>query len=432
MFHDVLVDQNPHWVEKLDDCGIRRSHLDKLIEYLELPQVVAVTGVRRCGKSMLLKQAMHHLITNQKVAVENILFLNLEQPFLLKFSDDVQNLELIFQEYLTLKNPQGKIYVLLDEIQFFKDWPVFIKANYENKQVKFIITGSNSKLLSSDMVTMLSGRAMALELYPLSLQEIVNGKNIKSDSKSAIVSSRNEIKHCLLRSLEQGCFPEILSISKQSLYYDVLNSYVKTILLQDIAPRLNIRKPKQLEELFIYLASNISSIASYNTLSKQFSLSDKSVKEYIQAFEDAYLIFELNKFSFSSKPHNKTLKKIYAIDTGVANACGFRFSSNNGKLLENMIFIDCKSRGLDIFYYKTKQDFEIDFIIKEHNNIAPIQVVYNINDQKTFNREVRALQAAMDELNIEVGYLITMDPILDFELQDPRIISIQAYEWLLR
>lgn len=401
MFAEIIVDQNRHWHSNaISISNLPRDKFTQLKAMLDIPHVIAVTGIRRCGKSTLLQQTIQYLLEHKKIAAENIFFLNLEQPYLLQFSQDINNLEKIFQEYLALKNPQGKIYVLLDEIQFFSNWPVFIKSHYETKNVKFIITGSNSSLLSSEMVTLLSGRAMPLELYPFSFKEIANTIISDYNDTSKIISARNTLKPLLANLLETGAFPEIHVLPDKKLYPEILSNYAKTIVLQDIAPRLQVRKPKQLEELFSYLATNISAATSYSKLANHFSLSDKSIKEYIQAFSAAYLLFELKSFSYSMNPKGKIAKKIYLIDNGMANACGFRFSKNNGKLLENLIFIDCKQRDLDIFFYKTKNNLEIDFIIKKDNVSTPIQVAWEITSVETFQREIRALSTALDRKSV--------------------------------
>lgn len=431
MFEQILVDQNPHWNEEYHFDGIRREKFDQLAKYLSVPHVIAITGVRRCGKSTLLKQLIDELINNQQTPNQNILFLNLEQPYLLQYTDDINQLENIFQTYLTLKLPKGQIYVLLDEVQFFRNWPVFIKSHYEKKKIKFIITGSNSSLLSSEMITLLSGRALSIELYPLSFREYMTTFNIEFQTKEKRLANRQVLNHHLLNYIKNGSFPEIFHLPDEQLSNDILNAYAKTIIFQDIAPRLNLRKPNELEKLFAYLITNIGSICSYNKLASHFALSDKAIKDYIYAFSEAYLLFELEKFSFSVKNQQRANKKIYAIDTGMTNACGFRFSENHGKLLENTIYLECKRRGYEIFYYKTDSNFEVDFIIKKDRTIQAIQVSWDINQPDTYQREIRALSSTMDELNIDSGTLVTLSELTKPKNQDSRIKLTPAYEWLL-
>lgn len=432
MFEPILIDQNPHWHKHQPITAVARQQFAKLLQYLPLPHVIAVTGVRRCGKSTLLKQLIDYLIVEQQVSPDNILFLNLEQPFLLPYADDVRHLEQMVQDYLSLKVPEGQIYILLDEIQFFANWPLFIKSYFESKSIKFVITGSNSSLLSSDMMTLLSGRALAIELYPLNFSEIILHE-LNLSTGNQIIAQRSQVIHRLRHYTEQGGFPELLSVASPELHADILNAYAKTIILQDIAPRLGMRKPEQLEKLFIYLITNIGALASYHKLASYFSLSDKAIKEYIQAFHKAYLLFEVERFSFSLKTQDKNPRKIYAIDTGMANACGFRFSSNHGKLLENMVFLDALCRGYEVYYYKTAEQFEVDFVIKKDRALQLLQVCWQIKDKAVLMRELRALSAALDELKLEKAYLITFDEGFYLNTEhDKRIEILPAYQWLLR
>lgn len=427
----LLVEQNPHWSERYQYDGLSRAQFQTVIDYLALPHIIAITGVRRCGKSTLLKQVMDYLINQQRVSPKNILFMNLEQPYLLQYASDINYLESIFQTWLTLQVPQGQLYVLLDEIQFFAHWPVFVKAHYESQHIKFIITGSNSSLLSSDLITLLSGRALAVELYPFSLSELMMVQGVSVENKTARYAAKHVIQNNLRSYIEYGGFPEIVTLENKQLSTDILEAYAKTIVFQDIAPRLNVRKSAELEMLFIYLITHIGSLSSYHKLAAHFSLSDKIIKDYIHAFSDAYLLFELEKFSFSLTARARAPKKIYAIDTGMANACGFRFSPNHGKLLENIIFIECKRRKYEIFYYKTAQDYEIDFLIKTENRLYPIQVAWDISQMETYTRETRALTAALNELQLDQAFLISLADAPPMPLDDARIQYISACEWLL-
>jgi predicted AAA+ superfamily ATPase len=154
MFENVIVEQNQHWSGELYDQGVCRSYFPKLLEYLSTGMVVSIIGVRRAGKSTLLKQTINYLIA-QKIPPKNILFLNLEHPYFSSFNKDVHYLQKIYEDYLKIANPSDKIYILLDEVQFFQEWPIFVKSLYEQKKVQFILTGSNSTLLSSDLMAWL-------------------------------------------------------------------------------------------------------------------------------------------------------------------------------------------------------------------------------------------------------------------------------------
>lgn len=144
MSREVIIDQNPQWEGILAEPGISRDAMGTLKEYLEIRQIVSIVGVRRCGKSTLLRQTINYLVRKKEVLPENILFLNLENPYFTPYRKDIRNLEKIYADYLKLADPKGKIYLLLDELQYFSDWQIFVKSKYESEDIKFIITGSNS------------------------------------------------------------------------------------------------------------------------------------------------------------------------------------------------------------------------------------------------------------------------------------------------
>ncbi len=176
MFDTILAEQNPHWMGRLYPETIERACFGEILRFLNVPHVVSITGVRRAGKSTLLKQTINYLLTHLNIAPENIVFLNLEHPYLNQYKNDVIYLEKIFENYVKIAKPQGRIYCFLDEIQFFDRWPIFIKSHYEQKNIKFFITGSNSFLMSQDLLTLLSGRTLPVEVFPLFFQEFVSAK----------------------------------------------------------------------------------------------------------------------------------------------------------------------------------------------------------------------------------------------------------------
>lgn len=408
MFENVLIEQNPHWDNKTYPEGAHRDCFEKLIEYLSLPHVISITGVRRSGKSTLLKQLINYLILHKKVSPRDILFVNLEHPYFAQYSTDVKYLEKLFEDYLKIASPQNHIYCFLDEIQFFDKWPIFVKSHYEQKNVKFVITGSNSFLMSHELLTMLSGRTLPIEVYPLSFSEVIRATTKINLEKSINVSKhRHQLRNILDHYLQYGGFPEIVLHRNESVSSDILNAYSKTILYQDVASRLNLKKPMDLEQLFYYLTSHIGTHFSYSSLAKIFDLSDKTIKEYIKAFSDANLLFEIDKFSFSLKHQIRSSKKIYSVDTGMVNAVAFKFSENRGRLFENVIFLEMKRRGAELYHYKTHSDYEIDFIVRDKGNVQMIQVCVDLVKEMTYSREIRGLVQAAKELNLDRGIIVT-------------------------
>jgi len=431
MFEEVLVDQNPHWNKELYDSGIERDVLNKARKYIDLPHIISIVGVRRSGKSTLIKQIINMLIQDKGVNPKNILFVNLETPRLNNFRNEIIYLERIFEDYLKLTKPEGRIYCFIDEVQFFSQWQVFVKSCYEKKNIKMFITGSNSRLLSSEFITLLSGRTLAIEVFPFSFLELMKAKGIDVSGNIEIVNKRHQIKGVLDEYMHDGGFPEIAFIMDKDIKDEVLAMYARNVLYQDIAPRFSVKKPVDLENLFFYLASNTSCLYTYNNLAKITKISDKTVKEYLSYFTDAYLLFSVDAFHFSIKRQMQSPKKIYAVDNGIARASSMHFSKNAGHFLENLVFLELNRRGCELFYYKTRQGHEVDFACVESGKISElIQVVHTISNEKTRERELRAIIRAMDETGLKKGLIVTYEDEERVESSGMDIQILPAYKFL--
>ncbi|MDE3045883.1 MAG: ATP-binding protein [Verrucomicrobiota bacterium] len=432
MFEDLLTEQNPHWAGHVYDEGIEREQFKALLKYLPLPQIISVVGVRRAGKSTLLKQLINHLIAQEKVNPKNILFLNLEHPYFAQYCTEVKYLERAFEDFLKIALPQKeKIYCFLDEVQFFHQWPVFVKAHFEQKNVKFILTGSNSQLLSSDLLTLLSGRTLPVEVFPLSFKELAASQNIDTKTPLAIAQNKQRLRHLLDLYLSYGGFPEAALLANKETAFDILNAYSRTILYQDVAKRLQIKKPIDLEKLFYYLISNVTASFTYHNLSTLFDLADKTIKEYVLAFEEAFLLFEVDLFSFSVKKQIKNPHKGYSIDLGFVNSLAFKFSENIGKLLENAVFLELKRRGKTPFYYKTTKDSGVDFAIQQGKKIELIQVTKELSSPETREREIGSLIQGLKELKLTNGTVVTLEESEEIKRDGFTIKVLPMYKFLL-
>jgi predicted AAA+ superfamily ATPase len=431
MFESVLAEQNLHWSNQSYPQGIDRECFSQIVSYLHTPHIISVTGVRRAGKSTILKQMINYLIKEEGVLPNQILFANLEHPYFSQYSDQVKYLEILFEDYLKIANPKGKIYCFLDEVQFFDKWPVFVKSHYEQKGIKFFITGSNSFLMSKDLLTLLSGRTLPVEVYPLSFKEIMQ---IHTNSKPLTPLILSQERHAIRRLLDQfirfGGFPEVVLLPEQNLADDILNAYAKTILYQDVGSRLKLKKPLDLEKLFYYLASHIGLYFSYSRLAELFDISDKTVKDYVKALTDANLLFEVSKFSYSLKKQIRAEKKIYAIDTGMVNAIAFKFSENKGRLFENILYLELKRQKKEIYYHRTASNLEVDFVVKEKEKVALVQVCVELHEKAEL-REVKALIQAAQELKLKEGTLITADVEKEWVVDGILVRAIPLHKFVL-
>jgi len=396
---DILIEQNHHWDNKLYN-SIKRKALDKLIKFLPLRQIITITGIRRCGKSTLLKQAINYLIESG-VEAKNILFVNLEHPAFLEFKHNPAYLENILEEYLKLLNPKGKIYCFFDEIQFFDNWQVYIKNKYENSNIKFTITGSNSSMLSNELNTLLSGRSLNIHLNTFSFEEFLDYKKIEYDNEFSRIKNKIEIARAKEEYLNWGGFYEVFSEDDKSVKKEILISYAKNIIYQDIIPRYSIRNSEIVERLFFYLLNSATNILNYTTLAKTFDISDKTIKEYINYFEDVFLFKRIDKFHNKLKAKIKSSKKIYVLDNGFLQIAPSN-SKNLGVKLENLVFNLLSQTCDDLTYLKENK--EIDFKCK--NDL--FQVSFDLNDNKTKKREFDAFKY-LDKENKFNHYLITYD-----------------------
>lgn len=428
VFEEVMIDQNKHWQGLAYDAGVTRSVFKKAISYMDNDFIISISGVRRAGKSTLLKQIVNYLVTEKKIAPQNILFLNLEDPIFNFYKDEVINLEKIFQDFLKLQNPQGKIYLFLDEIQFFQDWEVFVKAKYEKKGVKIIVTGSNSRLLSTELVTLLSGRTLVINVLPFSFKETLQAKEIDTQSTVDILSQRHRIKSLFDEYILYGGFPQVVFEKENEIKKDILKNYYRNIFYNDIAPRFEIKKIQSAEKLLYYMLSNVAAPFNYNSLSKVISLTDKTVKEYAGYFQQSLLLFWLERFSPSVARQMGSAKKIYAVDNGLVNAIAFKISENLGPLLENMVAIDLLAKEMPFFYFQTANKREVDFLIPDAENKL-VQVCYEMKMAKTRKREIDALLNAMKETGIKEALLITYDDEEELETDGFQINVIPAWKY---
>jgi predicted AAA+ superfamily ATPase len=406
LLEEVIADQSERWENK--EVGtIRDIPLQK---FIASSQITIISGIRRSGKSTLLYQ----ISKNYK----NYYYTNFDDERLINFEvDDFRNLMILFQ-----KRYDSKV-IFFDEIQNIKGWERFIRRIHD-EGYKIFITGSNARLLSSELGTHLTGRYIKIELYPFSFYEILRYKNINAENKS----SRN--KSLLLQSfdwfLENGGFPEYIK-SNDSEY---LVRLYEDVIYRDLIVRYGVKNIRQFRNLSQYLMTNYTSEISYNKIKINHEFSSvTTVKEYISYLQDCYMLFELYKFDFSLKKQYVSSKKIYAIDNGLRNQIAFRINKDKGQALENMILIDLKRRGHDVYFYKTQNNYEVDFYIKDTNTF--IQVCYSINDQSTLDREIRAIVYANKELKAAKNLILTYNEEKVIESQPETIEVMPTWKWFL-
>jgi predicted AAA+ superfamily ATPase len=247
-----------------------------------------------------------------------------------------------------------------------------------------------------------------------------------------MVKERHRLRKFCDDYLQFGGFPETSFVEDVAVRKEILVMYARNILYQDIVPRFAVKKAVELEDLFFYLASNVASLYTFNKLADLVGLNDKTVKEFLGYFHDAYLLFALDLFAFSAKEQVKSPKKVYTIDTGMAGAVGFNFTENIGHLLENQVFLELKRRNRELYYYKTANGLEVDFVCRQGGKITQlIQVAREIGRDKTRNRELRALRKAMDETGLKEGLIVTLEDEEEITPEGKTVQVVPAYKYLL-
>ncbi len=383
-------------------------------------EIIDLVGPRRSGKSSLL-----YLIINQIKSKGNYLFINFEDPFFIE-NNGPQVIEELIDVYKEYYNPKLK-YLFFDEMQNIKDWEKAIRKLGDGTNYKIFITGSSSKLLSRELSSLITGRHLSFELWPLKFKEYLLFKGLSIDSYRDFAQQKTKISRYFNKYMKLGGFPKIVLKENEEL----LKQYYLDILEKDIIKHYDIRHKQIIEKLGVYLLSQAGKLLSIASIQKTFWISFEIASNYIDYFKEAFLVFELPQFSYSLKTQQKAQKKIFAVDTGLANAVSFRFSEDKGRIFENTVFIHLKQMYSELYYYKTKNNLEVDFLCKQSKKVELIQACFDLYDEKTKAREISALVEAMKELKLSSGIILTNSTKDTIKIKGATIHVFPAFEWFL-
>ncbi len=404
--------------EQIIEREFGRNNIER---YLSHPNILTVLGIRRCGKSIFSLQ----VLGNKKIG-----YINFDDERLVGLH--AENLELILQAFYELYGTDLE-YILLDEPQNIERWELF--ANRLRRTKKIIITGSNSKILSGDLATHLTGRHMDVTLFPFSFKEFLRYRGLifsEEDQYSTKVIS--SIRNYLKEYTEIGGFPEVYKFGKKALlrlYEDIIN--------KDIFGRYNIRHKKTFKDMARYLISNFSGEFTYNKLKNIFAVKDvHTVKNWVDYLSATYLVFTLERFSYKLKEQSIAPKKIYTIDVGLADMIGFKPTERRGAVVENLVFLELLRRqsyqelDSEVYYWKDPQQREVDFIVKEKTSVKQlIQVCTNLEELGTKEREINSLLRASKELRCTALLVITEEYEAVEKIGDKSVCFVPLWKWLL-
>jgi predicted AAA+ superfamily ATPase len=381
------------------DSGVERQIL-KYID-LSIQYATVISGIRRCGKSTFLHQLLQKLT--------NFYYLNFEDTRLIDF--DVSDFEKL-EEVLVEEFGPSDTY-MFDEIQNTRGWEIFVRSGLD-KQKKFVITGSNASLLSRELGTRLTGRHINVDLFPFSFPEYLNFKN----ERPSLITFKEYN--------EEGGFPIYLKSGKP----EILRQLLIDIVQRDIVARYNLRSSKIMMEMALYLLTNTGKEFSYSNLGKTYGLgSTNTAVSFVSYLEDSYLLFTVQRFDYSLRKQQVSPRKVYSVDNGLSSANSMSFSSDNGRMLENTVFLHLRRLHREIFYFRKNR--ECDFLVKERNGIRmAIQVTFELREDNKV-RELGGLLEAMEEFQLSEGLIITFDQEDEFVQNHKRILVKPAWKWIM-
>lgn len=427
---EILNDWN-YWNRDFPPTHPRESYGNKIDLWMKSDEVVVIKGVRRSGKSTLMINRIKHLKATG-VDMKNVLFVNFEDPRFINHLDlsILEKIKSVYMEYLA---PDAKPYLFLDEIQNVTLWEKWVNKEYELGLSHIVLSGSNSSLLSSEIASTLSGRYLSIDVYPLSFSEYIGFKGMTVTNKLDLVNLKIELQRAFEAYMKYGAFPKTLEYSAEQTR-ELLVSYKDSILLKDIVARYKLKEFGTLEEIAAFLLSNTGIIQSITKIKNHFHISYDMARNYVEYLCRAYMLFEVPKFDYSLRKQSANDKKYYSIDLGLSNILRVPNLQHRGSNLETIVFLELQRRGYKVYYYKTNNGWECDFLIEKDQQIeALIQVTLSLKEEKTKKRELRAFSKTIEELNLEnVNCMVISEDTSKLEVYDGvEIEIINVIEWLL-
>jgi len=389
LLKEIIVDQQQLL---LPDYSIPREKQSLVASCFPNDYVVILSGLRRCGKSTLLQ------------------YVRKEQPYqdyYFNFDDErvatfkLNDFQLLYELFIEMFGDQPFFY--FDEIQNIVGWERFIRRLHDYNK-KIIITGSNAKMLSQELGTHLTGRYRQIELFPFSFVEFCQFKHYKYDKTDGTVAKAT-MQRYFNEYILQGGIPTYLRLQDTQYLSDLYES----IIYRDIVSRYNLSNPTELKALVYHAASNLGKSITYSKLRQMLLIKNSTtIKNYLYYLQQSYLLFVISKFDFSTKRQELAPKKIYFVDTKLAQIVGFRYSPDSGRILENIVYLQLRCNYREIFYFQETK--ECDFIIQTINgDWLAMQVTLDMRDKETEQRELAGLGEAMTALKLSEGWVITLD-----------------------
>jgi len=377
------------WKGHVPELGFpRKDYTNKIVDYTGNKLVKVLVGQRRAGKSYILRQIANQLIESG-VNPLNILYINKEFTEF-DFLTDYNDLETLLKHYKERLKPEGKVWLFIDEIQNISGWEHFVNSHSQDfvESYELFISGSNSKMLSGELATLLSGRYVEFEIFPFSFIEYTG------------ITKNEPVKQSYIDYMESGALPELFVLPNDETKRNYISAIKDTVLLRDIIQRHNIKDPKLLEDLFVYLINNASNLVSITNMVNYFKSRGRkttydTVSNYLGFVEDTFLIHRAERYDIRGKETISGNCKYYINDLSFKNYLYPGFSYGLGYKLENLVYLELRRAGFEV-YVGTLRDKEIDFVAKKGDRLLYIQSSYLLADEQTIRREYATLEAIHD------------------------------------
>jgi len=401
---------------------------------LEKKFINDIIGPRRAGKTYLMFLTIKKI--REKTDKKATIYINFENRKLIPLKDRCFNdiIEFIYAE--NLFEYYKTLYLFLDEVQRIEGWERYVRSIYDEfkDKIKIFVSGPSANLLSTEYSKLLTGRHLTTRVTPLSFKEYLIFKNIKITNKTPTEREESLIKKQLREYLKTGGFPDVVLGKEKE---EILSQLFTDIVSRDVLSRIDIRKEDVVEEFSYYSASNVSKLLSFNKMKNYFTsrgmkISVPTLTNYFWHLKNAFLFFDSLIFSYTIKDQMQYPRKIYCIDNGIANIIGFKTSENIGSIFENTVANELLRRDVKIYYWKNRQQEEVDFVVTHGTQVKQlIQVSYELETMDTKQREVKSLTKAMEAFQLKEGLIVT-DNFEDKEHIDGKnIVYIPLWKWLL-
>ncbi|PIT95017.1 ATPase [Candidatus Falkowbacteria bacterium CG10_big_fil_rev_8_21_14_0_10_39_9] len=420
MNKEILIKQKKELEYLLKKPYIPRQKMVEAKSFLDSDLVKVVIGPRRAGKSIFTA----HLFKDKLPA-----YVNFDDESLVKLEDYDELIKELHSLY-----GQNK-YLLFDEIQNLPNWELFINRLHR-EGYNLLLTGSNAKLLSQELATSLTGRHVPIEILPFNFKEYLKAKEFEYQENEMVLPEKKGILlNLLIDYMTNGGFPELVVKGLEPRGY--LDTLLDSLIFKDIVKRHKLRLSEKIYDLELYFLNNFTAEFSYQKVSRLLGFSSvATLEKFVKYLEEAYLVYTLTRYSYKTGERLSSPKKAYLVDNGYISAKAVQYSPNNGKLMENLVFSELLKMGYQpnhsLFYYRTKNNKEVDFILREGLKVKTlIQAAYDLNGPDTEAREIKALIEAGGELKCNNLIVLTWDDEKIVEVNEQKIVFMPLWKWLI-